>query len=92
MENNIFAPCTRNKKGKVLFYVFEIAAAALCLIYFIFGIVRAARWSDFGTFVDCFATGLFNTLVLFGFGKIIDLLSCKHDCKTDKETKKEDKE
>ena len=93
MENNIFAPCTQNKKGRILFYIFEIAAAAFFAIYFIMAIVDAARYSSFQLFLNGFLTGTFYLFVLYGMGKVIDLLSCKHDCKADKEakTKKEDK-
>ncbi len=87
MENNIFAPCTQNKKGKILFYTFEIAAAVVFALLFIFAIVRAAQWSDFGTFVTMFVEAVFYGFVLYGMGKVIDLLSCKHDCKAKKEEK-----
>ena len=87
MDNNIFAPCTQNKKGKILFYTFEIAALAFFAIYFIMAIVDAARYSSFQLFLNGFLTGIFYLFVLYGMGKVIDLLSCKHDCKAKKEEK-----
>ena len=94
MDNNIFAPCTQNKKGKILFYIFEIAAVVFFATYFIMAIVAAALGGGFFGFVQGFLEATFYLFILYGMGKVIDLLSCKHDCKADKETKakKEDKE
>ena len=94
MDNNIFAPCTQNKKGKILFYTFEIAALVFFAIYFIMAIVDAARYSTFQLFLNGFLTGTFYLFVLYGMGKVIDLLSAILHKGANKETKskKEDKE
>lgn len=92
MENNIIMPCTQNKKARILFYTFEIAAAVFFAVFFITAIVDGARYSSFEYFLNKTMTGTFYAFVLYGFGKVIDLLSCKHECKKEKtEEKKEEK-
>ena len=79
MENNFLKPCSQNKGAKALFYIFEISALCVGVLLFILGIIWAAQGAGFSTFLQTLVQAVFYTLVLFGFGKVIDLLSCKHE-------------
>lgn len=74
MEKNIFKPMSKNKAGRTLFYIFEIAALCIGAILFIAAIASAIASSSFIAFI----TGLMNsavfTLILYGIGRIVDLL------------------
>ena len=75
----IFKAQSTNKTTGLLFYIFEICAAAYFFVAFILCIVGAAQAGSFGLFVEAFLTTIFNTLVLFGLGKIIDLLGTRNN-------------
>lgn len=98
MENNFLKPCSQNKGAKALFYIFEISALCVGVLLFILAIIWAAQGAGFGAFLQMFVQAVFYTLVLFGFGKIIDLLSCKAEHHHgshghhEKDEEKEDKE
>ena len=75
---NIFKPTTENKSGRVLFYIFEIAALAIGVLYFIMGLVYAIQLSSFAAFVSELLAGVLYMLLLYGIGRIIDLLYTKN--------------
>ncbi len=77
MKNNLFTPVCKNNVGKTLFYIFEISALVIGVILFILAIVTAAQAHSFGVFVSGFVTAVINLLVIYGIGKIIDLLYLK---------------
>ena len=79
MENNFLISNSKNKGAKILFYIFEGCASFVGFVMFVLAIVWAAQGAGFGGFVQMFVEALFYTLVLFGFGKVIDLMSCKAD-------------
>lgn len=74
MENNILKPTCQRKAGRVLFYVFEIVALVVGALYFVLAIVNAAQWGTFMTFVDGLVTAAIWLFLLYGVGRIIDLL------------------
>ena len=94
MENkNILKPHTQNTAGKVLFSIFEIAALCVGALLFILGIIYAAKGAGFEAFIEYLVRAIFYLLVLYGLGKVIDLLSCKgdhHHKHEEKENNKED--
>ncbi len=71
---NIFKSESENKTGKILFYIFEAAAAFVALVTFILAIIYADSYQAFIVFVEYFVNGIVSSLTIFGFGKIIDLL------------------
>ena len=75
---NIFKPTTENKCGRVLFYIFEIAALAIGVLYFIMGLVDAIQFSSFAAFISGLLSGVLYMLLLYGIGRIIDLLYTKN--------------
>ena len=77
MENNFLMPSSKNKGAKILFYIFEGSAFFAGFVMFILAIVWAAQGAGFDTFMQVFVQAIFYMLVLFGFGKIIDIMSCK---------------
>ena len=79
MENNILKPTCENKGGRVLFYLFEIAALVVGALYFLFGLVDAIQYSSFGAFASGLLTGVVYLLLLYGVGRIIDLLYHKNE-------------
>ena len=81
MENNFLKASSKNKAGKILFYIFEIAAACIGFILFIMSIVNAATFENFSIFIDGFLNVVMSTLIIFGIGKVIDLLYCANDSK-----------
>ena len=90
MNNNIIKPNTSNKAGRLTFYIFEITAVAIFGIMFISAIVLAALASSFLSFIQWFVIGTFASLVVYAFGRLIDLsylkaeaLTCECDCDDD---------
>ncbi|MGN1201564.1 MAG: hypothetical protein ACI4R8_04870 [Candidatus Caccovivens sp.] len=65
-----------NKKGTgmILFYVFEAFALLLALVGLIIAIIQSVRYSSFMYFVQSWLSTLGTAFVIFGIGKIIDLL------------------
>lgn len=88
MEGNFVKASSKNTNGKVTFYIFEFAALAVFAIYFILGIIFAAKSSSFAVFVEAFVQSIFYGLVLYGLGRLIDLKLAKADCCEKKEEKK----
>ena len=93
---NLIKPTSESKSARIVFYVFEITAAVYFLVMFIVGIVDASgRFGNFGTFLSDFFNGIVYGLILYGIGRIIDLLSsvfgvcdceeCQHDEKVEKD-------
>ena len=72
--DNILKPACQSKAGKVLFYIFEIAALVVAAIYILLGLINAIEWSNFMTFVNGLVEGAIQMLVLYGIGRVIDLL------------------
>ena len=89
---NIFKPQTENKVGKAIFYIFEISAIVIAFLYLVLTIYYTANLGSFIVFVTYLLQTVFNTLVVYGIGKIIDLHYCKNSCNTQEkpEEKKED--
>ena len=79
MENNIIKPTCENKAGRILFYIFEIAALAVCALYFLIGLIDAIQLSTFMLFVNGLMQGAIYMLLLYGIGRIIDLLYHKNE-------------
>ena len=79
MENNILKPTCESKAGRVLFYVFEIAALVVACVYFLMGLVDAIQVGAFSLFVNGLVSAVIWLLVLYGLGKIIDLLYKKNE-------------
>lgn len=69
-----FKPTTTNKAGRVLFYIFEIFAACVLLLGFILSIVASVLQKSFMSFVADFMQVVYQTLIIFGLGRIVDLL------------------
>lgn len=74
---NIFKAQSSNKTTGLIFYVFEICAAAIFFVMFVLSIIYAVQMSSFAVFIETILTAIFNSLVLFGLGKVIDLLDAK---------------
>ena len=90
MNNNLITPNTQNKAGRLTFYIFEIAGAAIFGILFIAAIVMAALTRSFMTWLEYFMAGTIICLVLYGIGRLIDLsyvkaevLTCDCECGDD---------
>lgn len=87
----LFTATSKNKTGKTLFYIFEIAALVVGVIMLIINIYSAAIYggsAGFMAFLSGLASLAFDVLVLFGIGKIIDLKMAKKDAKEQKEENK----
>ena len=78
MGNNLFKSYSKDNVGKITFYIFEFAALAIWAAYFIFAIVDIARGADFFWFLQELIQGFFTGLVVFGLGRIIDVLCAKN--------------
>lgn len=81
-----------NKKGAgmILFYVFEAFALLLAFVGFIIAIIQAVDYSSFMVFVQSWLSTLGTALIIFGVGKIVDLLYYAHVKTENKETPKEE--
>ena len=79
MEKNIFKPASKNKAGRTLFYIFEIAAVCVGFILFITAIVSAVTASSFLVFMSGLLDVVIYTLVLYGIGRVVDLLYCMNE-------------
>lgn len=85
---------SENKIGKTIFYVFEGCALAVGVILLILGIYYSAQYQSFTTFLEYLANAVVNTLIVFGLGKVIDLMYAKKDgkcCKVETESAKTEK-
>lgn len=89
MEHNFLKPSCKNLAGKTLFYIFEIASLVIFVIQFILAIIVGAHFG-FLNFVEAFCSGIINLLLIFGLGKIIDLLYVGKDSNA-QEKKQEEK-
>lgn len=89
---NIFTPNSKSTAGKVTFFIFEIAALVIWAAFFIFAIVDIARGADFFWFLQQLIQGLLYGLLVYGFGRVIDLLYSQSEGKAEKKEKKEKKE
>ncbi len=90
---NIFKPQTENSVGKAIFYIFEVCAIIVGLCSLILTIYYTVNYNSFMAFISYLTPTIVDTLVVFGIGKLIDLLYCKKSCNAPKqEEKKEEKE
>ena len=76
---NIVKP--KSESGKVIFYIFEICALVVAVLNFVLAIYFAAEYQSFLYFVNEIPTIIVNPLILYGIGRIVDLMCCKADCK-----------
>ena len=74
MENNILKPTCESKAGRVLFYVFEIAAAVIAFLFILEGLVWVFQGAGFATLVSALEQATIYLLLLYGIGRVIDLL------------------
>ena len=79
MENNILKPTCENKAGRALFYVFEIVALAVAALYVLEGLVWVFQGAAFSLFLGNLVQGAIYMLLLYGIGRIIDLLYHKNE-------------
>lgn len=89
----MFKASSENKVGKTIFYVFEGCAGFVGLVMFILSIYYSAQLSSFVVFLEYFLNAIVNTLIIFGLGKVIDLMLAKRDekcCNAEKESEKEE--
>lgn len=84
---NIVKATAKSKAAQVTFYVFEICALIIGAIVFTMGLVNAIRYNSFDAFVNGLISGAFDFLVLYGIGRVIDLLAAKKECKAEKQDK-----
>lgn len=77
----LFKAETQNKAGKTLFYIFEVCAVIVGILSLVMAIYYAAIYESFVAFISYFIPAIVDTLVVFGLGKLIDMLYCKKDCK-----------
>lgn len=87
MDKNIILSACKSSAGKLLFYIFEIAALVIGVISLVIAIYSSATTASFLVFVSGLVSAVINTLVIYGIGKIIDLLYLKSES-----TKVEEKE
>lgn len=90
---NLFKANSESKTGKTIFYIFEISALVVGVLMLIFGIYEASLYhgaDGFMIFLRDLANIAFDVLVIYGIGKIIDFLYCKHEAKS-KDTKNDEK-
>lgn len=92
---NLIKPVSENKTGRLTFYIFEIASAALAFLILIAAIVIAALTSSFMNFFEYFLIDIVVFLFVYGLGRLIDLSFAKLDkkcnCDENCDCKKEDK-
>ena len=72
---DFFKSTSKNKIGQTTFLVFEILALVVFIIYTIINIYNAAITQSFAVFVSGLLNSLIYTSIVFGMGRIIDLLS-----------------
>lgn len=88
----MLTPQSQNKTARATFYAFEIAALAVAAIYLVLGIISAAQGGGFLWFVQYLLEATVYLFVLYGLGRVVDLLYCKAECHAKKEEKKEKEE
>ena len=89
----LFQAETQNKTGKTLFYIFEICALVVGVLSLVMAIYYASVYESFVAFISYFIPVIVDSLVVFGLGKLIDLLYCKKECKKqEQKPQTEDKE
>lgn len=86
---NIFKAETQNKTGKTLFYIFEICALIVGFLSLVMAIYYAATYESFMAFVSYLIPAIVDTVVVFGIGKLVDLLYCKKECKKAEKTEEQ---
>ena len=96
MKDNIIMPKTKDKTGRLTFFIFEIAAVSLAFFIFIAAIVMAALTRTFMAFFEYFMIAIGVCLFIYALGRLIDLsyvkAESKCDCGPDCDCNKEEKE
>lgn len=90
MIDNILKPVSTSKGGKTTFYIFEISALVIGAFFIILSIYNAAQSHSLITFIYEVIQGAIYTLIVYGIGRIIDILNAKGCCK--KQEQKDDEE
>ena len=85
---NFFGSLNEKGVGKVLFFTFEIIALCIAVLGMILAIYMSALSTSFWVFVQTFIQYTFYTAVVFGVGKVIDVLYFAHVIKYDNPTTK----
>lgn len=73
----MFKAISQSKAGKAIFYIFEISALIVGLLLFVLSIYNGAKSDNFMVFLNGFVNMIVSTLIIFGLGKICDLLFSK---------------
>ena len=76
---NILKPASTNKAARVTFYIFEIVAVVVAGIMLLMGLIDAINWRSFSAFISSFVNATINLFVLYGIGRVIDLLAAKNE-------------
>ncbi len=74
---NLFKASSKNKTARVTFYLFEIAALVIGVILLVMGLANSINYSSFAVFIDGLVSAVMNMLILYGIGRVIDLLAAK---------------
>lgn len=80
----MFKANSKSTAGKAIFYTFEISALVIAVLLFVLAIYNAAKSENFMVFLSGFVNMIVNTLIVFGLGKICDLLYSKKEAKAEK--------
>lgn len=72
---------SKNTVGKAIFYTFEICALVVGVFTLILGIYSGTELSSFFAFLQYFVSAITNTLLIYGLGKVIDLMYARKDGK-----------
>ncbi len=97
MLKKLISPISDSKPARITFYTFEIASAVYFIVMFVMAIVDAAAWGSAATFFVEFFDACWKTLILYGIGRIVDVLcsvfgGCEcEECEEKEEPKTEEK-
>lgn len=85
---NFFGSLNEKGVGKVLFFTFEIIALCVAVLGVVLSIYLAAVSNSFWVFLQMLVEYTIYTAVVFGIGKVIDVLYFAHVIKYDSPTAK----
>ena len=80
---------SQNKVARATFYTFEIAALVVAAVYFMLAVITLAQGGGFVWFLQGLVEAAIFMFILYGLGRVIDLLYCKAECHAKKEEKEE---
>ena len=83
----MFKANSKSSVGKAIFYVFEASALIVGALLFILAIYNSAKTENFMTFLSGITSMISSTLILYGLGRICDLLYCKKEEKAQQKPK-----